>query len=299
MVLFFNQKEEVISLELTPYGKKKFSDGEFLPKFYSFYDSDILYDGMYGNLYEEQNNIVTRISNGTPRIKTMARFTGSMASVFSYASAAGKDEFIQDSVANSAFFGSLGQSSPYAQNAPAWSIAPISMGDVGFNDGVSYSSAHTIPMMSATLDIRYQPFTMPGGQTSYTLLSNDKIVIDVQELNTIFKGNGNFDIQVMLSGTDGELRSLEFINSDTTEGSNLLDQRDPYTLSRRLNGTEEQISENFPILTDNLVEFFLDIATDTEIENISSVMNSTLYKEQVNRSPAEICDVLDNLGGRD
>ena len=62
MVRFFNQKEEVISLELTPYGKKKFSDGEFMPAFYAFYDSDILYDGVYGNLYEEQNNIVTRIS---------------------------------------------------------------------------------------------------------------------------------------------------------------------------------------------------------------------------------------------
>ena len=50
MVRFFNQKEEVISLELTPYGKKKFADGEFSPEFYSFYDSDILYDGVYGNL---------------------------------------------------------------------------------------------------------------------------------------------------------------------------------------------------------------------------------------------------------
>jgi hypothetical protein len=112
MVRFFNQKEEVISLELTPYGKKKFSDGEFMPAFYSFYDSDILYDGTYGSLYEEQNNIVTRISTNTPRLKPTARFTGSMAAVFSYASANARDEFVQDNVANSSFFRTLGQASP-------------------------------------------------------------------------------------------------------------------------------------------------------------------------------------------
>ena len=66
-----------MSLELTPYGKKKFADGEFSPEFYSFYDSDILYDGVYGNLYEEQNNIVSRITNKTVRLKPVARFTGS------------------------------------------------------------------------------------------------------------------------------------------------------------------------------------------------------------------------------
>ena len=299
MVRFFNQKEEVISLELTPYGKKKYSDGEFLPKFYSFYDSDILYDGAYGNLLEEQNNIVNRISNNTPRIKPVARFTGSMVSVFSYASANARDEFVQDNVANSTFFRALGQSSPWVEKVPAWSIAPLPMGDVGLNSGVAYTSAHTIPMMSATLDIEYETFTMGNGQTSYGLVASNKIILDVKELNTIFKGNGNFDIQVMLSGTDGEFRSLEFIDGQTSAGSQLLEQRDPYTLSRRLNGTEEQISESFPILTDNLVEFFLDISVDNEIENLEIPLNSTLYKEQVDRSPVDLCDILDNIGGVD
>jgi len=299
MVRFFNQKEEVMSLELTPYGKKKFADGEFSPEFYSFYDSDILYDGVYGNLYEEQNNIVSRITNKTVRLKPVARFTGSSASVFSYASANARDEFIQDNVANSTFFRVLGQSSPWEQKVPAWNIRPTSIGDAGFNEGVVYNSSNVIPMMSATLQIKYDTTAMQNGQTSYTLLSNDKIVLDVRELNTIFKGNGNFDIQVMLSGTDGEFRSLEFINAQTAQGTQLLEQRDPYALSRRLNGTEEQIFESFPVLTDNLVEFFLDISVDNEIENIETVMNSTLYNEQINRTPVDICDVADRLGGAD
>ena len=144
-----------MSLELTPYGKKKFADGEFSPEFYSFYDSDILYDGVYGNLYEEQNNIVSRITNKTVRLKPVARFTGSSASVFSYASANARDEFIQDNVANSTFFRVLGQSSPWEQKVPAWNIRPTSIGDAGFNEGVVYNSSNVIPMMSATLQIKY------------------------------------------------------------------------------------------------------------------------------------------------
>ena len=169
MVRFFNQKEEVISLELTPYGKKKFAAGEFSPEFYSFYDSDILYDGVYGNLYEEQNNIVSRISNKTVRLKPVARFAGNSTSVFSYASANTKDEFNQDNVPNSTFFRTLGQSSPWEQKAPAWNIRPTSIGDTGFNKGVVYNSSNVIPMMSATLQIKYETTQMQNGQTSYTL----------------------------------------------------------------------------------------------------------------------------------
>ena len=36
MVRFFNQKEEVMTLTLTPYGKQKFSEGKFSPKHYAF-----------------------------------------------------------------------------------------------------------------------------------------------------------------------------------------------------------------------------------------------------------------------
>ena len=59
MVKFFNQKEEVIQIELTPYGKDRLSKGLFYPKYYAFYDNDILYDGTHGNITEIQNMIVT------------------------------------------------------------------------------------------------------------------------------------------------------------------------------------------------------------------------------------------------
>lgn len=74
---FFNKKNDVISIELTSYGKYLLSKGKFKPVYYEFLDDDILYDSSYAGVSEEQrNNISERIKNETPRIKTQYVFTG-------------------------------------------------------------------------------------------------------------------------------------------------------------------------------------------------------------------------------
>ena len=85
MVLFLDKKEQVLEFELTPYGKHLFSVGKLDPKYYSFYDDDILYDSNYQTgtvdgaataplVLESQNSIVTRISD-TQRIGSVTNFT--------------------------------------------------------------------------------------------------------------------------------------------------------------------------------------------------------------------------------
>ena len=93
MTKFLNQKEEVIRIELTPYGKEKFSKGQFMPSYYAFYDNDILYDGVYGGITESQNRIVTRITTGTPRLGPLTHFTSSTAPVVSLSSMNNSNEF--------------------------------------------------------------------------------------------------------------------------------------------------------------------------------------------------------------
>jgi hypothetical protein len=73
---FFNKKSEVISIELTSYGKYLLSKGKFKPTYYEFLDTDILYDGNYGGLVENRNDIADRIKNETPRLKPQYVFTG-------------------------------------------------------------------------------------------------------------------------------------------------------------------------------------------------------------------------------
>lgn len=71
---FFDSKQEVLKIELTPYGKKKLAQGTFKPKYYSFHDDDILYDAEYAGVTNETNiSSSTRILENTPYLKPLAR----------------------------------------------------------------------------------------------------------------------------------------------------------------------------------------------------------------------------------
>jgi len=75
-MIFFDEKEDVIDLQLTQYGKYLLSQGNFKPIYYAFYDDDIIYDQRYtsGSALETQNNIEDRIFDETPRTKTQYLF---------------------------------------------------------------------------------------------------------------------------------------------------------------------------------------------------------------------------------
>ena len=69
---FFNKKQDVLDIQITPLGKHLISKGLFKPTYYSFSDDGIIYDTEWstGSLPEEQSSIETRIQENTPRLKT-------------------------------------------------------------------------------------------------------------------------------------------------------------------------------------------------------------------------------------
>ena len=72
---FINKKEQVIDLEITPYGKSLFSMGRFKPTYYAFFDEDVLYDSEYGGFSEHQNSASVRIRDAF-QLETQAFFYG-------------------------------------------------------------------------------------------------------------------------------------------------------------------------------------------------------------------------------
>ena len=70
---FLNKKEQVIDLEITPYGKSLLARGRFKPELYAFYDDTILYDSQYGGFIESQNSASVRIKEA-PQLETQAFF---------------------------------------------------------------------------------------------------------------------------------------------------------------------------------------------------------------------------------
>jgi hypothetical protein len=73
---FFDKKAEVVSVELTQYGKYLLGRGKFKPVYYEFIDSDILYDSAYAGLTEDRNNISNRIKSETPSLRPQYVFSG-------------------------------------------------------------------------------------------------------------------------------------------------------------------------------------------------------------------------------
>ncbi len=52
---FFNRKEEVIDIQLTQHGKYLLSKGRLNPKYYAFYDDDVIYDSAYAGFGEHSS----------------------------------------------------------------------------------------------------------------------------------------------------------------------------------------------------------------------------------------------------
>jgi hypothetical protein len=75
---FFDPKEDVIDLKLTQYGKHLLSKGRLIPKYYAFFDDDIIYDIKWvtGSLSERQSDIEDRIQDETPRPRVQSCFHG-------------------------------------------------------------------------------------------------------------------------------------------------------------------------------------------------------------------------------
>ena len=65
----FNKREDVIDLELTPYGELLLLEGVFKPTYYAFFDDEVLYDSRYAGIeVEAQNKIKDRIKEKHGRV---------------------------------------------------------------------------------------------------------------------------------------------------------------------------------------------------------------------------------------
>jgi len=72
---FFDKKQDVLKIELTPYGRSLLSSGKLMPKHYAFFDDDIVYDVATIGREETQSQTKNRIVNETPRMRPQRDLT--------------------------------------------------------------------------------------------------------------------------------------------------------------------------------------------------------------------------------
>jgi hypothetical protein len=245
MSLFLDNKQEVIKLELTNYGKKLFAVGEFKPEFYAFFDEGVIYDLSYVSgssaITEQQNDIKDRILDGFLALPLLNKDVKQLS-------------------------GSLGNSAKDSDFAPAWDFKVLN-GSVQYLSGSSTYEEKIFNGSDITYTLELKDADLFGNNSpnlSNFEFANNKILIvkdqyllfDLQEINSEEEYR-NFDVEVFVEdvNSEGGLRQLNFVQ----QKNNIIDDMiyDDNELPR---------SFKSPALTENNVELFLDVLVDEEID---------------------------------
>jgi len=292
---FLDQKERVIDLKLTSYGRYLLSIGKLDPVYYAFFDDDVLYDSQYAGFSEGQTNTEGRIQEDTPRLAVQTNFTGKDLEIFST-----NPNVINDLIIGSNFEDEekkaqglvkvqaqaekterfqqpIGTSNPRTKKAPAWNTtffkAPLSS-SADYLSSTSGTPDLQIPQLDT--NINYQIVRNAPGTTPQ--LSEN--VLDAASFDN---NPGDVPSETSLEFPDGGQINL---NQDyvilKVEESNTFFEKDNFEIEAyevlTVNGKEKliplkfykSIDEVFSAMEDgdydpHSVEQYFDFQTDAEI----------------------------------
>jgi hypothetical protein len=238
---FFDSKQEVINIELTQLGKELFSKGLFEPKYYAFFDDDIIYDINYCGLTESQNETETRILEQSIYNKPIYNFSDREKNIKSLNSK------LQATIDYKKSLGTVDSTNNYA---PAWNIEVLNGPKItrAYNTS-SYPDIVQIDLSSSQINITGSGISLD--------ISTDYILLEIEEKNIISKKE-NFELELyeVLDTTDSsgtkQLLHLPF-------GQKTIYIKDGLLLDQPIYPPE--VAEN----NDELAEYYFSISADKEI----------------------------------
>ena len=162
---FFDKKQDVLKIELTPYGRSLLSNGKLMPKFYAFFDDDIVYDITTIGGTETQDQIKDRILSETPRIRPQRDLTSPENLISNFESGESSSRPFSQVQLNY-LSEPLGTSDGTERNASSWHFTAI-LGEIDYNKdseefevestyNVSGSYLRQIPQVNMTLEYKMQ-----------------------------------------------------------------------------------------------------------------------------------------------
>ena len=232
---FFDPKEDVIDLKLTQYGKHLLSKGRLSPKYYAFFDDDIIYDIRWvtGSLAERQSDVADRIQDETPRPLVQTCYYGveteikKINELVRQKKAELGDERLQPSAARHYVMSQpLGNASLSTNNMPAWEAYFLLN---SLNSSVDYmtGSSPNIKIPQLNCEIKFKAYAYADGEDP------DKGQI---------KDNSTED----LTGADSDHVGMWGGELDFDDGSKLIVEQDSILLEIDESNTE-YLDNNFDI----------------------------------------------------
>ena len=297
MANFFDKKEDVLEIVLTPHGRRLLSQGKLMPAYYSFLDDDIIYDVAAAGDTESNYQVKDRILLETPILKPQTNLVDLQAKL--------KDQnpdLSSDSTKYDLY--TIGTSNTREEFAPSWEVKFIK-NEISSSATYQSSSLGTknVPQLDAVIEYKISVGNVSndqrtrGQQTSAELplskIYGDGSYVQVEEeqiLASILEKNGFLH---------SESLELEVFMFDDTEAENLI----PLKFAKRNKEIKDDIlmDENnedaFDSLTAELrpgqVEYYFDVRVDNEIpldrkEKLSDV--TPIYVSSITKEEIEDCD---------
>ena len=278
---FKNQKEEVLEIELTSYGKYLLSKGKFRPTFYAFFDDDIIYDNEYTNTSEEQNYTQARILEETPRTRVQTNYSGVETEIKKQIEAARSgDKKLNESFQSTkekhySLSAPLGKSSLSSKYAPSWDIT-LYGGEFTQQTRVKSGDHQTtqIPQMNIG-DSLYKAFITKKQITGPVLSNFDTNYETYENGNSIDVEHDDFILEIDELHTDSLKENYDievFIVEEDVVNNNTVETLVPLSFKKQLTGNiindilVDDVEENLNIKIDETnVEYYLDIDIDLDI----------------------------------
>ena len=289
---FFNKKEDVLEIKLTPYGRKLLSHGKLKPEFYAFYDDDILYDSGKAGFSESNTQTKTRILSETPSLRAQSSNFGVETTLAT--------DFINHPgrvVLDNYMPKPIGTNSQIEKKNSGWNIIALDKEYSNISLTSSLNNAtigptNLIPQGQPTLQIPQidlsLEFTMSVGNVNY-------FFGEYSDLANEFDLREDGDKFIKLEKEQGVLYFLEkngFVNRDSFEVEVFIEEEDGKSYKKLEfakqemsieNGLLKMSSETNTIIDNNNVEFYLDLLLDKEVpdedicKGIDRLRESNIY----------------------
>ena len=262
---FFNKKEDVIKIELTPHGRKMLSQGKLKPSYYTFLDDDILYDITRGGGSENNSQTKSRIISETPYMKPQTNYKGIDSSKSDDNSKVEQVRYLLQRI---------GGNNQAEKRASGWDTTVL-LGEIQSSTNTLTSSVEaTQPIPQLEFQLEY---TMSAGNSSDLEISNGGLIFN-RDLPTLIKADGTF---VNIEAEQILINIFEkngFFHKDSYEIEVYLYEQDEINIDRKLKFYEQgqEIQGNMLVdntepyeplddLTEEFVEYYLEISTDRDI----------------------------------
>jgi hypothetical protein len=275
----FDKKQDVMHTELTQHGRELLSNGQFKPKYYAFYDDDIVYDHSFLGVTEEQNEVQDRLLTNSLSFKPNKYYkSGSYDAV---------DSTIENQLASSELAN---------QYRPSWDISVINE-DI---DDIQNSGSNVVTFNLGEHTVKYLKYyigaTPPAPEFQYV---SDTFIEDgggsnngrrykwiklpsYIQINFIENNVGkllkNFDLEVFSIETAGNIETLnplKFVKNPTNvnEDNLLIDDQVNIVSEETLSRFQDLVTKYFIVQADSEIS--------NTVEDTESYVRSSTYGSRI------------------